>query len=464
MLKYELKKMPNKPLYESLYEAIRSDILNGKLRAGLRLPSKRDMAADNQISLTTVMNAYQQLLMEGYIISEEKKGYFVAHLHTMRPVERENTNYIKYYKEETWFADFRANNTLYHFFPFSTWKKVLREILTDYEMELVTRGNPYGLEELRVQIANYLYRVRGINVSPECVVIGAGIEYLYSRLITLFGTNDIYAVENPGYKKISNIYEAYNLRWKSVGMEDNGVSMLDIRVKDINIVHVSPEHHYPLGTTMPMSRRQELLDWANESDAHYIIEDDFDCEFRYNTRPIPALKSMDSEGKVIYMNTFSKTISPAVRVSYMVLPEHLMQRYIKKTHFFTNSTSSLEQYAVARFIEKGYYERHINRIKKYYRQEGEQLLKLIRENSDIPVKELSKGDSGTHILVKLDTDLSDMELKRRAMEKGIHFSCLTDFCTEYVKEYEHTMVLNFSDLDAETQKEAIRRIGEIFVQ
>lgn len=463
MLKYELKKMPNKPLYESLYEAIRSDILHGKLRAGIKLPSKRDMAADNQISLTTVMNAYQQLLMEGYIISEEKKGYFVAHLHAMRPVEREKTDYIKYYKEETWFADFKANNTLYHFFPFSTWKKVLREILTEYEMELVTRGNPYGLEELRVQIANYLYRVRGINVSPECVVIGAGIEYLYSRLITLFGANDIYAIENPGYKKISKIYEAYNLRWKSIAMEDNGISMLDIRVKDINIAHVSPEHHYPLGTTMPMSRRQELLDWANESDAHYIIEDDFDCEFRYNTRPIPALKSMDSEGKVIYMNTFSKTISPAVRVSYMVLPEHLMQKYINKTHFFTNSTSSLEQYAVARFIEKGYYERHINRIKKYYRQEGEQLLKLIRENKDIPVKELSEGDSGTHILVKLDTDLSDTELKRRAMEKGIHFSCLTDFCTEYVKKYEHTMVLNFSDLDAETQKEAIRRIGEIFV-
>ena len=464
MLCYTLNKRPGKPLYEELYEAIRNDILKGRLKAGQRLPSKRDMAADNRISVTTVQNAYQQLLMEGFLISEEKKGYFIADIRAMPSVSDLHTDYTQIFPEDSWFADFRSNDILYQHFPFATWKKVLREILSEYSTELVRRADPYGIMALRIQIADYLYRVRGIHVSPGFIVIGAGIEYLYARLITLFPPATIYAVENPGYQKISQIYQAYHLRWKSITMDDSGIFMPDLRSQDVAVVHVSPEHHYPLGTLMPMNRRQELLSWAAEFDERYIIEDDFDCEFRYNSRPVPALKSLDTDGKVIYMNTFSKTLSPAVRVSYMVLPEQLMERYIREMRFYTNTASSLEQYGVARFIEKGYFERHLNRARKLYRQEGERLMRLIKENSDIPVKSLSSSGSGTHLLVELDTSLTDAEVKQRAAEQGVYFRCLSDYCTKNSQKYEHTLILNYTDLSEERQREAIRRLGRVFVQ
>ena len=385
MLKYSFERKQGVPLYEELYKALKADILAGRLRAGERLPSKRAMAEDNDISVTTVLNAYQQLITEGFITSSEKRGYFVAEIQKIEPVPETPRPFVgKYYKEDEWFADFQSNNFLYNHFPFAMWKKVIREILSEYDLELVRRGNPFGLEELRTQIAAFLYRSRGISVSPECVIIGAGIEYLYARLVNLFPEDTVYAVETPGYRKIPDIYDAYDLRWRNVGMDAHGIRMPELISSGANIVHVSPEHHYPLGTVMSVARRYQLLNWANSDENRYIIEDDYDCEFRYQSRIIPALKSRDSAGRVIYMNTFSKTLSPAVRISYMVLPEHLLQRYIEHTRFFTNSTSSLEQYAVARFLEKGYFERHLNRIRKRYRQEGEQLIALLQENKRIP--------------------------------------------------------------------------------
>lgn len=462
MIKYELDKRPGQPLYESLYTALKHDIVSGRLTAGTKLPSKREMAEDNDVSLTTVINAYNQLVMEGFVNSFQRKGYFVADIQPMPAADNKITLPQSFYREEEWFADFRSNNTLYRYFPYATWKKVIRQILSEYETELVVRGNPFGIRELREQIAAYLYRTRGITTSPECIVIGAGIEYLYARLVTLFPPSTIYAVESPGYQKIPQIYDAYNLRWKAVRMDDCGVDMADLRVQDVDMVHVSPEHHYPLGITMPMKRRQDLLKWADEDEGRYIIEDDFDCEFRYNSRSIPALKSLDAEGRVIYMNTFSKTLSPAVRISYMVLPEAVMRLYIEKTHFFTNSTSSLEQYALARFIKDGYFERHLNRIKKKYRQEGETLKRLIRDSDGIPYDGVSAADSGTHLLVHLKTELTDDEVKRRAAAQGINLACLSDYCWTDKRRYLHTLILNFSDLDEDTQREAIRRLGTIF--
>ena len=463
MLKYSFDKKPGQPLYEGLYESLRADIQGGRLLAGQKLPSKRNMAADNDISVTTVLNAYQQLLTEGYLVSREKSGYFVADIQKLPKMPRKKQYGSSiHFKEDKWFADFRSNNTLYQNFPFATWKKLIREILSEEDIQLVRRGNPFGYEELRRQIADYIYRVRGISVSPECVIIGAGIEYLYARLITIFPQNTIYAVETPGYRKIPAIYEAYHLRWKSIAMDQNGIDMPQLRISGANIVHVSPEHHYPLGITMPASRRHELLNWAQEGEDHYIIEDDYDCEFRYNSKPIPALKSRDALGKVIYMNTFSKTLSPSIRISYMVLPEQLLEKYIAEMNFFTNSTSSLEQYALARFIGRGYFERHLNRMRRLYRQEGERLIRMIRDNEHIPVNELAGGSSGTHVTVKLDTEMSDAKIRRRAAEMGINLKCLSDFCIVPDKRYDHTMVLNYSDMDEAIQREAIRRLGEIF--
>ena len=293
MYRYKLAGQNDKPVYELLYEYIRNDILTGKLVSGDRLPSKRNMASDNGISVTTVVNAYNQLLMEGYIKSFEKKGYFVSDISALPKVKKKNLYENPLYVEDNWFADFGSNNILYKNFPHFTWKKVVREVLSTYETELIMRGHPFGNEELKSEIADYLYRNRGITVSPELIVVGAGIEFLYNRLINVLPSSSTYAVENPGYKKIPKLYNSFSLNWKSIDMDDEGINMRDLETVNPNIVHVSPEHHYPLGTFMPLKRRQELLAWGCGAANRYIIEDDFDCEFRYGSKPMPALKSLD---------------------------------------------------------------------------------------------------------------------------------------------------------------------------
>lgn len=479
MLIYDFSKRKNHSLYEYLYHCLKEDILSGRIPAGTKLPSKRELAADNQISVRTVMNAYDQLLTEGYITSEEKRGYFAASLETvpeqlLMSVKRKHAkeeepghyaeDYEPLYKEDTWYADFTSNNTIYEKFPFSLWRKTMREVLSEYDLELVKRAHFLGVPALRVAIADYLYRSRGMRVSPECIVIGASIEYLYQKLIKLLPEHSVYGAENPGYRKIPRIYEEFGLSWKSLRMDESGVSMESLRGSGANIIHVSPEHHYPLGTVTTAGRRQELLSWAMEEANRYIIEDDYDCEFRYLTKSIPAMQSMDVSHRVIYMNTFSKSLAPAIRISYMVLPKKLMERYIAHANFYSNSASSCEQYALARFIENGSFERHLSRLKKYYRQEGERLLRIIKQSRLIPVSRITGGSCGTHLLVYLDTSMTDVEIRWAAKSHGINLACLSEFCTEVEPEYEHVLVLNYCDLDEGTLAETVRRLGNIFIQ
>lgn len=477
MLVYDFSKRGAHPLYEYLYLCLKEDILSGRIPAGTKLPSKRELATDNQISVRTVMNAYEQLLTEGYLTSQEKRGYFAANLEPAperapfssfpdRTPAPEHTaeDFEPLYKEETWYADFTSNNTIYEKFPFSLWRKTMREVLSTYDLELVERAHFLGVPALRSAIANYLYRSRGMKVSPECIVIGASIEYLYGKLIKLLPEHSVYGAENPGYRKIPRIYEEFGLDWKSIEMDANGVNMESLRASGANIVHVSPEHHYPLGTVTTAGRRQELLSWAGETADRYIIEDDYDCEFRYSTKSIPALQSMDENHRVIYMNTFSKSLAPAIRISYMVLPKKLMSRYISGANFYSNSASSCEQYALAHFMENGSFERHLSRLKKYYRQEGERLLRIIKQSTLIPTVRITGGSCGTHLLLYLDTSLTDVEIRWAARSKGINLACLSEFCTEVRPEYEHVLVLNYCDLDERTLVETVRRLGNIFIQ
>ena len=240
--------------------------------------------------------------------------------------------------------------------------------------------------------------------------------------------------------------------------------MKSLRKSQASVIHVSPEHHYPLGTVMTTVRRQEVLEWVAERPDRYIIEDDYDCEFRYRSKSIPALKGLDRNHRVIYMNTFSKSLAPAIRISYMILPEKLMEKYVRTSNFYSNTVSSLEQYALAKFIEKGYFERHLSRIKKYYRIEGERLLRIIKQSPLLPIVKAEGMESGTHLLVKLDTSLTDVEIKWAAKSQGINISCLSEFCGEIKPEYQHVLVINYSDLDENTLREAVRRLANIFIQ
>ena len=452
MLTYDLDKRGNKTMYEYLYELIKEDIADGKLKADEKLPSKRGLSQHLQISVKTVENAYEQLLLEGYIRSEEKRGYYVNKIAVVTGGAPGYAAPVKRFQEETYLADLTANNIRYDRFPFATWAKVMRETLTDYNTSLLKTVPFNGVLQLREAIADHLNRYRGMQVSADHIIIGAGTEYLYNRLLQLLGPDVKFGVENPGYRKITKIYDENGVDWDYVNIDDKGMKVDELRMKDINVAHVSPEHHFPIGLVMPVARRQELLNWAAEEPGRYIIEDDFDCEFRMQGKPIPSIQSRDRSHRVIYMNTFSKTMVPSLRIGYMVLPEKLMEKYISTMNFYSCTVSGFEQYAMAAFIEKGYFERHIKRLVNDYRGRREKICRMFRESRLNEISTIYQDDAGTHFLLHVKTSLSDVEIKWAVRQKGILINCLSEYCFADADKYHGILVIHYSDMDEATLK------------
>ncbi len=452
MLTYDLSGRKDLTIYEYLYQCIKNDILNGVLEAGSKLPSKRELAKHHQISLKTVENAYEQLLTEGYIYSEEKRGYYVALLDADANQSRvkNHTPFGIYHNEdndEQFFVDFTSNQAAIENFPYDTWAKTMRGILSQYDKEMLKTVSFQGAYVLREAIAKYLYGFRGMHVSPDQIIVGAGTEYLYGRLIQLLGKNHVYALEDPGYHKIAKIYQAHGVSWEYISVDENGIQPDKLYNSSATVVHVSPGHHFPTGSIMPIARRQMLLEWAEKDRDRYIIEDDYDSEFRFSRRPIPAIQSLNHNHRVIYMNTFSKTLAPSIRISYMVLPLKLMERYVDTMNFYSCTVSSFEQYAMAEFMNKGYFERHIHRMKNYYKTKRDSMLKVFEKSDISKHAAIDEKDAGNHFLMRIDTELSDTELKWLARENGINLDCLSEYCESEKELHSHTVIVNYSDLD-----------------
>lgn len=441
MLTYQLKKQPGLPLYESLYRGIREDILSGRLSPGEKLPSKRALAQHLEVSKITVETAYSQLLSEGYIRSAEKVGYFVEAveqpLHPTRYVREEVEN------EPPPILDLTANGPAH--FPFSVWSRLQREVMLDYGEKLLKPLHNQGSPALRCAIARHLARFRGIGVAPENIVIGAGTDFLYNLLIQLLGRDKIYGVEDPGYEKIRKIYTAGGVECVSAIMDERGV--LPQALGRAQVLHISPAHHFPTGLVTPLSRRQELMDWAERADG-YIIEDDYDSEFRFHARPMPALQALDRQGRVIYLNTFSKSLAPSIRVGFMVLPPALMAVFREKLGFYSCTVPSFEQYTLAQFLDRGYFEKHINRMRKFYRARRDRVVAALESCPYAQRMTILEQDAGLHFLVRVETSLSDAALAARFSEAGIRVRCLTDFYHEEM-ESGHCLVVNYSGLEEE---------------
>ena len=383
MLTYSFVDIGSDSLYEHLYKCIKNDIIKGVLKVGDKLPSKRNFAKNLNISTITVENAYAQLMSEGYIYSIPKKGFFVCDI-AKNLIDNEATIKTNYKSDNKgfindsryYFADFLSNRTSKDNFPFSIWAKLMREVISEKNDELLVSSPGGGILELREAIADYLWQFRGMKVSPNQIIVGAGTEYLYGLLIQLFGRDKIFAVEDPGYKKISQIYKSNGIKCEFVPLDDEGISVKELEDREADIIHISPSHHYPTGKVMPISRRYEILGWASKSDSRYIIEDDYDCEFRLLGKPIPSMESIDVMEKVIYMNTFTKSLASTIRISYMVLPKNLLETFYSKLGFYSCTVSNFEQYTLARFIKEGYFEKHINRMRNFYRNKRDIWLKI----------------------------------------------------------------------------------------
>jgi len=460
MLTYSLDKKTGVSLYEQLYAHIKGDILRGALAAGEKLPSKRTLAAHLEISVVTVENAYDQLAAEGYIRSEEKRGYFVCPVDASPPVTRlARTPRPEPAEERQWFLDFVTNSTAAEYFPFDTWARLMRRTILDKSTDLLRSTPSTGALELRQAIAGWLRAFRGMEADADQIILGAGTESLYGLLIKLLGRDKGYAVENPGYGKIARIYESEGVALRRLPLDDSGLSAEALRRSDADVVHISPSHHYPTGIVMPIGRRQELLRWAGEKEGRYILEDDYDSEFRFVGRPIPTLFSADEKGRVIYLNTFSKTIAPSIRMSYMILPPHLMAEYRRRLGFYACTVSSFEQYTLAAFLAQGHYEHHLSRMKTRYHKKRDAVIDAIR--AGLPRSAIMEQDAGLHFLVRLDTALADDELQRRAAERGIRLALLSDYYGDPGQAPAHVLVVNYSGIDTDALAEGLRWLNDI---
>lgn len=455
------------PLYECLYVYMKEDICAGRFEAGEKMPSKRTFARNLGVSTITVENAYEQLIGEGYLYAIPKKGYYVADISGIKKVgvpQKVSFNIVKPKVRPEVKFDFSTAKTEQENFPFSIWAKLMRETISQKEKELLTVSPCEGVEELREAIAKHLSSFRGMVVDPDQIIVGAGTEYLYGLLIKLLGNDKVYCIENPGYKKLKKIYESYDITCQYANMDEAGILVEDLRRTNSQIVHISPNHHFPTGITMPVSRRYELLAWANEKESRYILEDDYDSEFRLNGRPIPSLQSIDACEKVIYMNTFSKSLTSTIRISYMVLPPHLANRFYEKLSFYSNTVSTFEQYTLAAFIKQGYFEKHINRMRLQYAKKRAGILEIIRAYFDETECGILENESGLHFLLQFETELTDQQLEAAFEQAGIRMVALTDYYMDELVRNKHQFLLNYSNMDMEGFEDAVITIKQILKQ
>lgn len=452
-----------KTLYEQIYEYVKGEIQRGNIRCGERLPSTRLLARQLEVSRSTAQLAYEQLLSEGYIEAVPYRGYFVCQMEALYRLELEQEPSRK---EEPvrrtacrYRYDFSPNGIDLEHFPYSTWRKLSREVLQDEQKELFHLGDVRGEAELRAAICTYLHQARGVQVEPHQIVLGAGNDYLLMLLSQMLGTGHRLAMESPTYRHAYDIFRQLGYDCCTVTMDRAGMSVEELRESGADIAYVMPSHQYPLGIVMPIKRRQELLQWAAERPGRYIIEDDYDSEFRYIGKPIPSLQGSDSHQTVIYIGTFSKAIAPAIRISYLVLPPPLLERYEQAGRAFSCTVSRIDQKMVQLFMERGYYERHLNKMRALYKSKHDALLSEVKKLKC--VRKVLGDRAGVHVLLQLAPGRSEQEMIRKARDAGVKVYPLSEYCIDE-RKYEPTIILGYATMSEKEIKDAVSILKRVW--
>lgn len=487
MFTCDFSKRGELPLWEYLCAGLKRAVSDGTFPPGEKLPSKRALAGHLGVSVITVAAAYSQLISEGWIYSIERKGFFAAPVAEMRPdfsrrVRSTAASRTRSGKAGTtggnrqaFFADFTGSSAAPEKFPFSRWSAIIRSILRDPPEKLLTRCGPQGLPELREEISSYLFKFRSIQAPPERIVVCPGTEYAYGMLVQLLGRERIYAVENPGYRKTAEALRIHGAQCRPAGMDGEGIRIDEAEACGASVIHVSPSHHYPTGKVTPLKRRLELLAWSAEGN-RWILEDDYDSEFRFSGRPLESLQSLSENAgnrRVIYTNTFTRTLAPSLRISYIVLPETLAEEFRQKLGFLSCAVPNLDQMALARFMHDGNLETHILRMKNHYRTVRNNLIAAITNGRLGGAAKIREENAGLHFLLTLDTGLRGAALKQTLAESGIRVNLLADYFfpgvpdqTGYAgsgappEEAERTLVVNYSALGRERITPAVRRMEQ----
>jgi GntR family transcriptional regulator/MocR family aminotransferase len=451
------------PLYIQLYMHFKAEIEKGVLKESEKLPSIRGLSKNLSISKITVEKAYQQLMSEGYIENYNRSRYTVNKLEEITlktPAAIIVTQYNR--KEEREddkiLYDFASGEMDIDGFDFSLWKRYISKTFLQKE-RLVGYGNIKGEEELRQEIAKYIQHSRGVYAYKEQIIIGAGVQSLLSMLCSMLKLeNNSIAFEEPGFKNGRRIFADNDFTIMPIKMKKNGIDMTDLVQSGARLAYVSPSHQFPTGYIMSIGKRNQLLNWAEEKDG-IIIEDDYDSEFRYFGRPIPALKGLDNRGKVVYLGSFSKVIPPSIRVSYMVLPEKFLTIYQKKSSLYNQTASTIEQLALAQFMADGHLDRQIRRLRKLYFEKRKTFLAGIKNILGDHV-EINENESGLHIILSLKSELPAEELSAKALEQGCRVAPVQDYYLEASPEKLPQVLLYFSKIPIHELENGIKRLKD----
>lgn len=444
------------PLYEQIYQYIKEEIQKERILSGEKLPSTRALSRFLEVSRSTVELAYGQLLSEGYIEAVPYRGYFVSELeglYRLKPQKKMVPEELDR-KRELCQYDYSPSGVDLNSFPYNIWRKLSRESLVDDRAELFRLGHPQGEWGLRNAISNYLHQARGVNCTPEQIIVGAGNDYLLMLLATVIGQRHKIALENPTYRQAYRLFERLSYDVCTVEMDSKGMDVSELERSGADIAFVMPSHQFPLGIVMPIRRRMELLQWA-EKEGRYIIEDDYDSEFRYKGKPVPALQGYDSHEKVIYIGTFSKSIAPAIRMSYLVLPPVLLESYQKQSSFLSSTVSRVDQLVLQKFIEEGYYERHLNKMRALYKSRHDTLLNALKGME--PAVRISGENAGVHLLLTFENGKKEEELICQAKKAGIKVYGLSEYDVTPRPDAPATILLGYANM----KEENIRKTAEI---
>ncbi len=418
------------PLYEQLYGSILEQIRAGHLPAGARMPGKRSLAQQLSLGVNTVDTAYQMLVAEGYLEARPRSGFFVAEtMDALPPGEAAVADIPEEVTPPPCRFDLSTGSVDTELFPFRTWGRIQKELLYDAP-ELLSHGPRQGERALRQAVGEYLATYRGVVCSPEQIVVGAGTEYLLGLAAHLLRGRTA-AVENPGYHRLPTILRNNGVICRFADIDSAGLSLEALEESGAELCCVTPSHHFPTAVTMPAGRRSQLLRWARGQPGRYIIEDDYDAEFRFDTRPLPSLQGMGGQrGPVIYLSTFSKSLAPSIRIACMVLPPELLEQYRETYGSYANTVSRFEQQTLCRFIEGGYFTRHLSRMRGVYKTRMERLCTALQAALGAENIDLQGRHTGLHLLLTLKTGLDEGEMVSRAAAAGVRLQGLSAYYME----------------------------------
>lgn len=453
------------PLYQQIEEYLKQEIQEGRLAAGMRLPSSRALSANLLVSRSTVATAYDQLVSEGYIEPVAYKGYYVceiegiyfqktAYVKAEISEEPEQRKELKKYR-----YDFALNGIAPESFPAHTWKQLAKQVLSHSTEEIFAQGNPCGEDSLRETIAEYLYHARGVRCESSQILVGAGNDYLLMVLAALLENHKKVAMENPTYPSAWYALKHTGCLMSTVKSDEMGICIEELEKTSADVVYVMPSHQFPMGTVIPLKRRLELLRWADEHQA-YIIEDDYDSEFRYKGKPIPALQGFDKNERVIYIGTFSKSIAPSIRISYMVLPKELMWHYQSREPFAV-TVSKTDQKIVELFLKNGHYERHLNRMRRIYKGKHDLILRWVKEEMS-EICSCFGEHAGIHLLLRFHNGISEKEAVERAKKAGIRIYGLSEFLVQKKEQKEAVVLIGYATLKENEIEEALQILSRIW--